>query len=92
MRHRAKLILGTAYVEQSTCEGGGGQEPVQGVWVEKIDPAGDKMDGGSRWSLAEESMYERGGILAHEQIHVRTNGDLAQMAKRARQCHQEPTK
>jgi len=40
---------------------GGGQEPVQGVWVEKIDPAGDKMDGGSRWSLAEESMYERGG-------------------------------
>lgn len=60
MRHRAKLILGTAYVEQSTCEGGG-QEPVQGVWVEKIDPAGDKMDGGSRWSLAEESMYERGG-------------------------------
>ena len=33
-----------------------------------------------------------GGILAHEQIHVRTNGDLAQMAKRARQCHQEPTK
>lgn len=63
MRHRAKLILGTAYVEQSTC-GGGGQEPVQGVWVEKIDPAGDKMDGGSRWSLAEESMYERGGYLS----------------------------
>ena len=57
-----------------------------------VDPAGDKMDGGSRWSLAEESMYERVGILAHEQIHVRTNGDLAQMAKRARQCHQEPTK
>ena len=24
MRHRAKLILGTAYVEQSTCGGGGG--------------------------------------------------------------------
>lgn len=40
-------------------------------------------------------MYDWGkgeGILAHEQIQVRTNGDLAQMAKRARQCHQEPTK
>lgn len=72
--------------------GGGAGACARGVWVEKIDPAGDKMDGGSRWSLAEESMYERGGILAHEQIHVRTNGDLAQMAKRARQCHQEPTK
>ena len=37
---------------------------MQGVWVEKIDPAGDKMDGDSRWSLAEESMYERGYLSA----------------------------
>ena len=62
MRHRAKLILGTAYVEQSTCGGGAGAW--QGVWVEKIDPAGDRKDGGSRWSLAEESMYERGYLSA----------------------------
>ena len=66
MRHRAKLILGTAYVEQSTCSRGeGGRAGAwQGEWVEKIHPAGDKKDGGNIWSLAEESMYERGYLSA----------------------------
>ena len=67
-----------------------------GGWVGGEDRSSREEKGwGSSWSLAEESMYDWGkgeGILAHEQIHVRTNGDLAQMAKRARQCHQEPTK
>lgn len=44
--------------------GGGGAGAWQGVWVEKIDPAGDRKDGGSRWSLAEESTYERGYLSA----------------------------